>query len=193
VAEFVCPSRREVRVYPRPKGHVYFNGHAIREAGVIDYAANGGNADGLWYGGPASVAAAKTFDWNTNNALENTGISYARSEISVTKITDGTTHTYMLGEKYLDSNDYLTGQAPDDDMGMYEGCAFDTYRWAGAAPLRDRPGLSAPHRFGSTHVSGCHFAMCDGSVRSVSYVINLIIHQRLSNRADGQPIDAAVE
>lgn len=183
----VCPTRREARVYSRPKGQSYFNSGAIREAAVVDYAANGGDGQGRWYGGPSSMAAAKTFNWESNGANQNTGISYARSEITVAKIMDGTSKTYMLGEKYLNSLDYTTGNAPDDDMGMYEGCAFDTYRWAGLQPQRDTPGASLPNEFGSAHVSTCHFAMCDGSVQAIDFSIERKIHRRKANRKDGSP------
>ena len=185
LAVFVCPSRRESRVYPRPRAQVYFNGHPVKEAAVIDYAANGGHGNGSWYGGPSSIRAAESFLWSTNGALENTGISFARSEVTVAKITDGTTKTYMIGEKYLNPDHYITGDAAADDMGMYEGCAFDTYRWAGRPPLRDRSGLSQSNEFGSAHVTRCHFVMCDGSVRAVSYSISRDAHQRLANREDG--------
>ena len=40
IAGFVCPSRRPVAIYNRPKRQVYFNGTPIAQAGVIDYAAN---------------------------------------------------------------------------------------------------------------------------------------------------------
>lgn len=181
----VCPTRRESRVYPRPRGQTYFNSGAVREAGVVDYAANGGHGQGKWYGGPSSMSAAESFNWNTASALENTGISFARSEVTVAKIIDGTTKTYLIGEKYLNPDHYTTGNAAADDMGMYEGCAFDTYRWAGRSPTRDRPGLSIPNEFGSAHGASCYFAMCDGSVRAVDYSIDLDTHQRLANRKDG--------
>lgn len=189
VSVFVCPSRRESRVYPRPRKQVYFNGHAVGAAGVVDYAANGGAGNGRWYGGPASIQAAESFNWNAGGALENTGISYARSEVSVAKITDGSSKTYMIGEKYLNPDHYTTGDAAADDMGMYEGCAFDTYRWAGRTPLRDRPGLAQPNEFGSTHGTGVHFVMCDGSVHSIPYSVDLRVHQRLANREDGEVVD----
>ena len=43
--------------------------------------------------------------------------------------------------------------------------------------------------FGSSHTAGCHFVLCDGSVRLISFQIDPEIHRRLGNRADGLPID----
>ena len=33
--------------------------------------------------------------------------------------------------------------------------------------------------------------MCDGSVRTISYSISFAVHQKLSNRKDGDAIDAS--
>ena len=136
------------------------------------------------------MQAAETFNWDSGGVNLNTGISYARSQISIAKITDGTSKTYLLGEKYLNPLDYTTGKAPDDDMGMYEGCAFDTYRWAGIQPQRDTPGASLTNEFGSAHVSMCYFALCDGSVQAIDFSVDLEVHRRMANRKDGVPVVA---
>jgi prepilin-type processing-associated H-X9-DG protein len=45
--------------------------------------------------------------------------------------------------------------------------------------------------FGSAHVSGCHMAMCDGSVKQVAYNLSADVHRRLANRRDGEVVDEA--
>jgi len=199
VSMFNCPTRRRAIVYPRPKGMTYHNGRQVTKSAAFDYAANTGDTNPRWYGGPSSLAETATFDWNQNGAQGNTGISYARSEITVAEVRDGTTNVYMLGEKYQNPDNYADGWGTDDDFGMYEGCAYDTYRWCdyydrakgvGRTPAQDRPSYTDPNRFGSAHSGGCNMALCDGSVRLVSYTIDPEIHARLGNRADGQPVDA---
>ena len=192
LAVFVCPSRRSALVYPRPRGMSYYNSGQISRAGVIDYAANAGDTTPRWYSGPTSMTAAKTFNWDTSGAQGNTGISYARSEIRMAEISDGTTNTYMLGEKYLNADRYEDGWDHADDFGMYEGCAHDTYRWCheSGRPRQDTPGLAIFDVFGSTHVAGCNMVLCDGSVRMINYSIQPGIHAALGNRADGKVIDA---
>lgn len=197
IVAFVCPSRRIPRLYPRPKGQVYINGHPVVEAGVIDYAANAGDGPIAFDNGPPDLASAQDFDWNRSGVMDSTGISFGRSEIRIADIVDGTTHTYMLGEKFLSNDRYADGMATDDDMGMYEGCAWDTYRWTfadltngtGWTPLQDRPGIDRPELFGSSHTDGCQFVLCDGSVRTISYSIDPLNHARLGNRADEQTVD----
>lgn len=191
IPAFVCPSRRNNIVYPRPKNMTYNNGRAVSKAAVLDYAANAGDTAPAWYGGPGSIAAAETFNWNTGGAQNNTGISYARSLIRMGDIIDGTTNTYLVGEKYMQPIEYATGNDPADDFGMYEGCAHDTYRWCdnGRTPLQDRNGFADVNRFGGPHSAGCMFVLCDGSVRGISYGIDPVIHSRLGNRGDRLPID----
>ncbi len=193
LSAFVCPTRRRAAVYPRPKGQAYWNGRPVHSAGVVDYAINAGNTHARWYDGPGSMSAAATYDWNYNGAQGNTGVSFARSEITIADIRDGTTNTYLLGEKYLSPDHYADGRATDDDMGMYEGAAYDTYRWCHAnyKPMQDRTGVLGENQFGSAHSGGLNMAFCDGSVRSISYSINPDIHARLGHRASGQPVDAS--
>jgi prepilin-type processing-associated H-X9-DG protein len=43
-------------------------------------------------------------------------------------------------------------------------------------------------RFGSSHPGGMNIALCDGSVRFLSYSIPLDMFKRLGNRRDGQTV-----
>ena len=40
-----------------------------------------------------------------------TGIVYTGSLVKMSDITDGTSNTYLLGEKYLDPDNYSTGMS----------------------------------------------------------------------------------
>jgi hypothetical protein len=124
-------------------------------------------------------------------APDRNGIHFERSEIAIGDISDGTTNTIMLGEKYLNPDNYLTGQDGADNESFYTGNNNDNYRSAGQSyPLtRDRNGFAPSEYFGSTHQSGAYFALCDGSVRMVGYNVDLITYERLGNRKDGQTVD----
>jgi len=66
-------------------------------------------------------------------------------------------------------------------MGRFAGILY---------PLQDTPGLYVVEGiFGSAHASGFNMAFCDGSVRSMNYEIDIIMHKYLGNRKDGEMID----
>ena len=68
----------------------------------------------------------------------------------------------------------------------------DIGRWGGpnvGIPRQDTPGLTDNNDYGSVHPNGFAMALCDGSVRMISFSIDLTTHGRLANRKDGQPID----
>jgi hypothetical protein len=56
--------------------------------------------------------------------------------------------------------------------------------------LQDTPGAADNSIFGSAHLAGTNMARCDGSVQTISYTINPLIHNYLGNRHDGLMIDA---
>jgi prepilin-type processing-associated H-X9-DG protein len=79
-----------------------------------------------------------------------------------------------------------------DNENAYIGSDRDTLRTANT-PLRDRNGFDASYSFGSVHNSGFNMALCDGSVRQVSYSVDLTLHRRMVTRADGQVINLGVQ
>ena len=118
-----------------------------------------------------------------------TGVSFERSEVKSASITDGLSNTLFCGEKYLNPDNYRTGMAGSDNETMYVGFDNDNYRSSDAPPFRDTPGADDGFHFGSVHYGGAHFAMCDGSVRRISYGVNPQTFQWLGSRNDGQAID----
>lgn len=69
-----------------------------------------------------------------------------------------------------------------DDQGAWIADDLDNNRLTGPAtlgdarPAPDQPGLQWFRAFGSAHPSGFYMAMCDASVRSVSYDIDPVVH-----------------
>ncbi len=203
VAQFICPSRRDIKAYPYAQTP-YFNAKIPAGVGRSDYAANaGGNTMNGNEGAPSSLAAGDAMTQQQWVALSpdvqlGTGAIYVRSQVAAKTVTDGLGKTYLIGERYLDPDNYDTGLECDDDQGWDQGYDYDTSRWTvnapGYAPLHDTPGYGGGCNvnFGSAHASAFQMAFCDGSVHTMSYEIDLPMHQWLGNRSDGQvllPLD----
>jgi prepilin-type processing-associated H-X9-DG protein len=154
----------------------------------------GTNGAGLRIRGPYNLAQGEDpdYDWplpspNTHEATY-TGIIFRRSEVALRDVQDGTTTTYLIGEKYLNPDDYRTGRDWGDNEDMYSG-GNDSGRFTLRPPARDRKGTTAISIFGSAHPGGFHMAMCDGSVRVIGYHIDSDVHRRLGHRHDGSSLD----
>ncbi len=147
--------------------------------------------------GPGSLAAGDSMtdtQWYTYGC-ECQGVIYCHSTCRIEEITDGTSNTLLAGEKYLDPDNYATGQNWGDDQGWDLGADWDVNRLVGliaseATPLTDWPGLAYATNWGSPHLAGFNMALCDGSIRMFNYSIDLETLRRLGDKADGLKIDA---
>jgi hypothetical protein len=183
----LCPSRRNNTTYPNAYGYIYYNpngGSTVCPTFArTDYAGCAGdaNADEL-YGGPTSLAQGDdpAYGWPSTTAF--TGIFYQRSQIKIADITKGTSNQLMLGEKYLNPNNYTSGTDGSDNECMYTGMNNDVLRCTFNPPMQDRAGVSDTLRFGSPHPSGCLFVLGDGSVRSISYSVDATMFKAAGHR-----------
>jgi prepilin-type processing-associated H-X9-DG protein len=120
------------------------------------------------------------------------GIAFQRSEINFRQITDGTSKTYMVGEKNVNPDYYNGGlnttDAKDigDDQAAWVSDDLDANRNTEIIPAPDQPGLNAPLTFGSAHPGVFQMAYCDGSVSIVSYDIELANHRANGTRNGGE-------
>jgi prepilin-type N-terminal cleavage/methylation domain-containing protein len=208
LSNFHCPSRRAAILYPYTStSKPVYGKNMVEMVAKLDYAINGGQWwEVVLHGGSYSTlkdgdAAANSGGLETafaefpNFAWD--GIAYQFSEINVSKITDGTSKTMMIGEKMVNSQFYETGQDFGDNEDLYQGSDIDSVRRAGIGKLasdryrRDNPpgvieGL--PQGFGSVHAEGAYFVFCDGGVHLISYDIDPNIYVRLGNKSDGEVI-----
>ena len=70
-------------------------------------------------------------------------------------ITDGTSVTYLIGEKSLNSDSYYDSEDPGDDQCPYMGHDWDIARYTALdmAPMQDTPAYDDYRGFGSAHAS----------------------------------------
>ncbi len=196
-----CPSRRAAIIYPYVKGTTWYPRNIdIPPGGLVarcDYAANCGDyTPGSCWEGPGSLAAGDAMSENSwaaqrNGGRQATGVVYLHSWLPLSEIEDGTSNTYLVGEKYLNADHYATGVTGGDDQGWDQSLDYDNVRWTHFwyLPMQDTPGLGSGGSFGSAHAVGFHMALCDGSVRMINYTIDLAVHGYLGNRKDGVVID----
>lgn len=195
VGIFNCPSRRAAKAYPDKHTYKCAASTSLRpeNSGRSDYAVNCGDQQRNEISpGPGNISDgdSSTYGWTSTD--QETGICFQRSEISIGEIKDGTTNTYLVGEKYLSPTAYATGTDAADNENMYVGYDNDIYRSSHpnlGSPMQDRNGIANTYIWGSAHSSGFQMALCDGSVRSISYSIDLVTHARMANRKDGQIVD----
>jgi hypothetical protein len=107
------------------------------------------------------------------------------------EITDGTSNTFMVGEKFLNPKGWITGLDSADNENLYTGFDNDHFRSSGAAyypPRADTPALSNLQVYGSPHPGGFCVVLCDGSVRVISYQIDKLTFAGLGNKGDGMQL-----
>jgi prepilin-type N-terminal cleavage/methylation domain-containing protein len=143
---------------------------------------------------PYATGDVPTYNWYAPvTGAYFTGVCFRRSEIKIADITDGTSRTYLVGEKYVSPDHYFTGIDPGDNQSLFSGFNSDQFRQTNllyGMPIQDRPGYLNVRIFGSAHAIGFQMAFCDGSVDMINYTIDPEVHRCLGNRADGKTIDA---
>ncbi len=184
-----CPTRRQSILYPYVKSWPDYNSVMPTNVSRSDYAANGGTAY-LELPNITTIAEgeARRKDF-ADLAKKATGVMFSGSQIKPADVTDGASNTYLLGEKYLEPDSYDTGTDTGDNEAALIGDDHDITRWASEAPCLDTPNVYPNQCFGSAHSNGFNMAFCDGSVQTMSYVIDMETHRCLCNRGDGKPVD----
>lgn len=182
-----CPTRRPAIGHAWESSTPICNGDAPAAAAKSDYAVNGGDKSlpSVYYGPPCGIAATGNFNWPDMSS--QTGVGFVRSQVRMSHISDGTSATILIGEKYVRIGKALGIQNPDagDDQGAYVGDCADIRRWTTSPPRRDREGFNDPLLFGSRHIATCNFVFCDGATRSISYLVDWKVFRNLGNRYDG--------
>ncbi|MGH7129345.1 MAG: DUF1559 domain-containing protein, partial [Planctomycetaceae bacterium] len=160
------------------------NANAVEMVAKTDYAVNEGDYITDTRGGPAMLEEGDSGNYQWRDTTKASGVCFQRSEIRPAAISDGMSNTYLIGEKYVSTPNYDTFADPGHDQSMFSGVDLDINRWTIDPPLEDGEGVQE-RRFGSAHSGGCHFVLCDGSVRMIGYGIDREVHRRLGNRRDG--------
>ncbi|MDO4584624.1 MAG: DUF1559 domain-containing protein [Planctomycetia bacterium] len=183
-----CPSRRSCKALPSPLVS-FRNAEKSDPSAKTDYGGNSGNS--MEHFSPGDWKTAQTWLKDAaKTARSSKGVIFAISQVTIGEIRDGTTNTYLIGEKYQSANTYETGEALSDNGVAYAGADHDqlclvTQEYL---PFLDRENADISPRFGSCHAGSFGMAMCDGSVQRISYSIDPETHENLGFRADGKVV-----
>jgi prepilin-type N-terminal cleavage/methylation domain-containing protein/prepilin-type processing-associated H-X9-DG protein len=141
-------------------------------------------------------------------SMDETGVFYINSKVKIQSISDGTSNTFMFGERNRVDPTYdriyggtgfggrsgwaWTNTLPGFD---YLFGAAEPINWVMPPTLTSDPGFVYEDlrfsTYGSEHTGGANFALCDGSVRFLSNTTPLITLQQLSTRNGGEVFDAS--
>ena len=198
VTTLYCPTRRAPRAYPKT-AHPYAIHNSTPPSPLVmslsDYAGNVGPTTGnsnpanpqLGLNAPGSpgvnIPFPPNFLWHPLLPQQQ-GVMYGGSIVRFKQITDGTSKTYLCGEKYHNPAAYEDGTDYTDTEGCWTGNNDDSLRTGHLAPIQDQMGLRAQDRvaFGSAHPGTFHMAWCDGSVSSIDFNIDLQLHRENCSR-----------
>ena len=199
VGLFICPSRHSVALYNNGgKETLITKDGKIRPFGgkvaKSDYAACSGNLEKInsfvkfkWtFPKSLEEGDAEDFQWPADlgylgyrgETLRPNGIIYGRSATKLEDIVDGTSNTYLIGEKTVRKGFYTNGKDAGDTRSMYVGFCSDTSRVTSHRATPDQKLQWAnPNRFGGPHPEIWLVAFADGSVREMSYAIDDSVHK----------------
>jgi len=195
ISLFYCPTRRAPPL--------------LSQAGTTPSIDNG------IFGALGDYAGCAGVDYNTdmanNNNFKNPGVAKGAviggirvgsswyGSVRMMLITDGTSNTLMVGEKFIPAPSKQNWGTQNGDHTIYNGndprvfCRVAGPAVAGNGPWPIEPDpfskIGNPGQiFGSAHRDICQFVFCDGSVKALSVGIPDPTLALLADRSDGQVI-----
>ncbi|MFV0444338.1 MAG: DUF1559 domain-containing protein [Planctomycetaceae bacterium] len=120
-------------------------------------------------------------------AADNRGLLFLNSRVPFEDIADGTSHTLLVGEKFIEDNfGWVSGtRSTLRNTGDAINARSKFYRFGSRSPSAP-PTPELVTGFGSHHPGGAQFTMADGKVTFLSENIDIDMYHHLANRADGE-------
>ncbi len=146
-------------------------------------------SDPLYLGGLELTHALGDY---AGSNLEGTGAVRQDHGVAIREITDGTSKTFLVGDKRMNVQ-HLGEWQEDDNEGYSSGWDEDTIRYTNLPPDADHTGddLSGNKLFGSSHHGALNMSFADGSVHKINFEIDAKAFEYLGNKSDGQTVNSA--
>jgi prepilin-type N-terminal cleavage/methylation domain-containing protein/prepilin-type processing-associated H-X9-DG protein len=141
------------------------------------------------------------------DSMDRTGLFYINSSVTMTAVSDGTSNTFMFGERnrvdptydriYGGSFGQRSGWAWANSLPGFDYLfgASEPINWLMPPSLTDDPGFTYEDlrfsSYGSQHTAGANFCFADGSVKFLGNSTPLLILQQLSTANGGEVINAS--
>jgi prepilin-type N-terminal cleavage/methylation domain-containing protein len=179
---YICPSFRGPKIWD-----VYLDADGDGDGP--------GDGDGDGNDGPVYSRAMIDYTANAGTAMDtyDGAVVPSRSDFpflarKLTDITDGTSNSLLVVEKYVGGAAAWTGPSCNDDLGYVDGWRKDTICYGTAVPKRIDPSdqVTCGFYFGSIHAN-LLAVFCDGSVHAVNFDITPTVWGRLCSIDDGEP------
>jgi type II secretory pathway pseudopilin PulG len=149
------------------------------------------NCDSLADGAvvPRKPLPGNTYKPISKKSTPDTQAGLLHENVDLGNIRDGASNTILAGERWFDPKS--SSSDPTEDNGFAAGYTWDTIRW-GYFPISNDYTTAATTgvtnddytKFGAAHRTVCHFVMCDGSTRPMSYTVDLVIFRQICARND---------
>jgi prepilin-type N-terminal cleavage/methylation domain-containing protein len=201
IPSYFCPTRRK----PQARDGIGCGIPGTTKRGGLDYAGNAGVGDGphgVPYGDPTRPSPYLPYPafpdaWQNPNGMiipmmpttnVNPPLSGVLNKVAcVYEVADGEAYTILVGERNFNRRRLGDPSQQDEDNGFVAGYSWDTIRWGYNEPAKDREDASDfDTRFGSSHSLIAFFLFCDGSVKPITYNVDVNSFRGLCRREDKQ-------
>lgn len=183
---FQCPERVAPVPSPAMTTIPYMGKYTIQQCAKTDYAANGGSFVYIGGPGPDSFDQGDRESSGWRHHPSTNGVIFLRSQTRLADITDGTSSTMLVGEKWVRSKEYDEANHGYDQPMLGSDCT-DLRRWTEGSPVQDTAKTVGSNlEFGSAHAGGAGFVFCDGSTKIITYTVDPYVFLVVGSRNGGE-------